>query len=229
MEQEYYNYKRQLLNRLIIGPGVVCGLDVELTRDNKSVIVLPGFAIDRCGREIIVTRPTDPIKLPNHPPHSSDEGYENSKRARAYEHHEYCDEGYAHVMLCYHECESDPVRAVAGDCETVAYCVPGAVREQYEVSVQEGDAPIRKGNFPDVIDGRRISYAAIADFVTRSCRPRPEDCCLPLANIRLRHGHGGWEPEVDIAVRPIVYTNRLLYELIKSLVKKEETEYSEAD
>lgn len=225
MEQDYFNSKRSLANRLITGPGVVCGLDVELTSDNKGVIVLPGVAIDRCGREIIVTHPSKPVELPPLPPHESEsEDYKPRYGGRS-EHHHYCEEEYAHVLLCYHECESDPVRAVAGDCETVAFCEPGCIREQYEVEVREGLAPERKSNFPDVIDGRRISYAAIAEYVTRGCRALPDDCCIPLANIRLRDTDNGWEPEVDIAIRPIVYNNRLLFDLIQSLVKDEDTEY----
>src|SRR5215813_11048453 len=69
MEQEYFNSKRALLNRFVIGPGVVCGLDVELTSDEKSVVVSPGFAIDRCGREILVTKPSEPVELPPPPEH----------------------------------------------------------------------------------------------------------------------------------------------------------------
>lgn len=229
MEQEYFNSKRALINRLVIGPGVVCGLDVELSEDHKSVIVLPGVAIDRCGHEIVVTRPSKPVELPPMPAHSSDTEdspqYQGKHEQRKYEHHEYCEEDYAHVVLCYHECESDPVRAVAGDCESVAHCVPGSVREQYEVTVREGVTAERKSNFPDVIEGRRISYAAIVDYVTRGCRALPDDCCVPLADIRLKHTDNGWEPEVDIAIRPIVYNNRLLFDLIQSLVNKEEAEY----
>lgn len=230
MEQDYFNSKRALINRLVIGPGVVCGLDVELSEDYKSVIVLPGVAIDRCGREIVVTKPSQPVELPPLPPHpSDDQEYKPQNEAkyqhRKYEQHEYCDEEYAHVLLCYHECESDPVRAVAGDCETVAVCVSGSVREQYEVTVREGCAAERKSNFPDVIEGRRISYAAIVDYVTRGCRALPDDCCIPLADIRLKYADKGWEPEVDITIRPIVYNNRLLFDLIQSLVSKEEAEY----
>ncbi|HMG36498.1 MAG TPA: hypothetical protein VKM94_21355 [Blastocatellia bacterium] len=225
MEQEYFNSKRALLNRLVTGPGVVCGLDVELSSDNNSVIVLPGVAIDRCGREIIVTRPSQPVELPPQPPHPSQGADYQPRYQGKYEHPEYYEEDYAHVVLCYHECESDPVRAVAGDCESVAFCVAGSVREQYEVIVRDGFAPERKTNFPDVIDGRRISYAAIVDYVTRGCRALPDDCCVPLANIRLRYADKGWEPEVDITVRPIVYNNRLLFDLIQSLVNREESEY----
>jgi hypothetical protein len=223
MEQEYFNSKRALLNRLVIGPGVVCGLDVELTDDKKSVVVLPGVAIDRCGREIIVSHRSRPVELPPRPSHPSEsKDYQPKYQGK---HQDYCEQDYAHVVLCYHECESDPVRAVAGDCESVAFCVAGSIREQYEVTVREGFAPERKSNFPDVIEGRRISYAAIVDYVTRGCRALPDDCCVPLANIRLKHSDYGWDPEVDIAIRPIVYNNRLLFDLIQSLVSKEETEY----
>ena len=64
MEQTYFNSKRWLLNRHVTGPGVVCGLDVELTPDRKCIVVLPGVAIDYCGREIIVTEPSRSVMLP---------------------------------------------------------------------------------------------------------------------------------------------------------------------
>lgn len=226
MEQEYFNSKRAMVNRLVIGPGVVCGLDVQLTDDNKGVIVLPGVAIDRCGREIVVTKSTDPIDLPPLPPFSSPDQNDDQKRYQPkHDHHGYCEDEYAHVLVCYRECDSDPVRAVAGDCESVAICTPGAVREKYEVMIKDGYAPERKSNFPDVIEGRRISYAAIADYVTRGCRALPDDCCVPLANIRLRYSDNEWVPEPDISIRPIVYNNRLLFDLIRSLVESEAAEY----
>ena len=222
LEQEYFNSKRWLLNRLVTGPGVVCGLDVQLTDDNKGVVVYPGLAIDRCGREVIVPQPSPPVWLPPMPDYAG--GSEEQSRPK-YERHDYCEDEYAHVLLCYHECKSDPVPAMAGDCETAAFCVPDSIREKYKVEVREGNAPDRKSMFPDVIEGRRINYAAIAEYVTRGCRALPEDCCIPLANIRLRDTDKGWEPEIDITVRPIVYTNRLLYDLIRSLVHEDLKEY----
>ena len=39
-EQTYFNNKRWLLNRLIHGWGVVCGLDVELKADDKSKVIV---------------------------------------------------------------------------------------------------------------------------------------------------------------------------------------------
>ena len=229
MEQEYFNSKRWLLNRLVTGPGVVCGLDVVLTDDQQGVIVMPGVAIDRCGREIIVSHPSRPVPLPPLPPYKPEAAKEErGKRYKQEEPAHYCEIPYAHVVLCYHECESDPAPAMAGDCESVPLCSPGAIREQYEIEIREGYAPERKSAFPDVIEGKRLSHHAIIDYVTRPCRPLPDDCCLPLANIELKDGGGRWEPEVNIYVRPIVYSNRLLFDLIQSLVRTD-SDYEEGE
>jgi hypothetical protein len=227
LEQQYVNSKRWLLNRLVTGPGVVCGLDVELTDDNQSVVVMPGVAIDRCGREIVVPKPAMPVRLPPMPDYEPETSKEyrpmhQKKHEPAY----YCEIPYAHVVLCYHECLSDPGPAMAGDCETVAICANGSVREQYMVEVRRGFAPERRSAFPDVIEGKRISYNAIIDYVTRPCRGLPEDCCVPLANIELRDTGKEWDPEINIYIRPIVYNNRLLYDLLQSLVR---TDYDEGE
>jgi hypothetical protein len=182
------------------------------------------MAIDYCGREIVVPQTSQPVPLPSPPPYpSATIKQESQYRHAGKERHHYCEEEYAHVVLCYRECESDPVPAMVSDCE-VALCAAGSIREQYEVQVRPGYVLERKSPFPDVIEGRRISYDAIVDYVTRPCRALPKDCCIPLANIRLRDSDTGWEPEVDIYVRPIVYTNRLLYNLILSLVREGESE-----
>src|SRR5512136_2899485 len=54
MEQDYVNRKRWLLNRLGLGAGVLCGLEVTASADGKQLRISPGVAIDALGREIIV-------------------------------------------------------------------------------------------------------------------------------------------------------------------------------
>jgi hypothetical protein len=54
-EQRYFNEKRWLINRMVIGWGIVCGLDVCL--ENGDLVVRPGLALDCCGREILVCTP----------------------------------------------------------------------------------------------------------------------------------------------------------------------------
>jgi hypothetical protein len=233
MEQQYFNDKRWLLNRLVIGPGVVCGLRVVLTDDLGSVIVKPGLAIDRCGREIVVGDSSRSVRLPPRDEYSADarvmgpqtplqgkQSLEQRERRRHY----YCNIPYAHVVLCYHECDSDPAPAMAGGCNEEAMCSPGSIREQYRVRVRRGFA-MRPKPFPeDIVEDGEIVYDRLVDYVSSSCRGISDDCCLPLANIELRENDDGWRPEVDNSVRPIVYTNRLLFQLIDSLARGDEDE-----
>ena len=56
-EQQYLSEKRRLHNRLLVGFGVVTGLEVSIDRKAKSETVIkvtPGLAIDCLGREIII-------------------------------------------------------------------------------------------------------------------------------------------------------------------------------
>lgn len=233
MEQEYFNAKRRLLNRLVTGPGVVCGLRVELTGDLKSVTVRPGFAIDRCGREIVVPDRSRPVVLPPLPPYGanqSEAGYQGREQTKQRNGHEYrryhhCRDPYAHVVLCYHECESDPVPAMTGDCDSVMRCASGSIREQYRVEVRPGFAPHRQRVFPpNIVENGQIDYDNLVDHVMSDCRWLPEECCLPLANVELRDLNNAWRPVIDNGIRPIVYTNRLLFHLIESLGLGDERE-----
>jgi hypothetical protein len=52
MEQDYGRVKQSLINRLTLGKGVLCGLKVSI--DEGGLSVDPGVAIDGLGREIVV-------------------------------------------------------------------------------------------------------------------------------------------------------------------------------
>ncbi|MBE9521888.1 MAG: hypothetical protein IME95_01720, partial [Proteobacteria bacterium] len=55
VEQIYHNEKRKLLNRMLHGWGVVCGLEVKPTEPtSQCVIVEHGLALDCHGNEILV-------------------------------------------------------------------------------------------------------------------------------------------------------------------------------
>ena len=58
-EQNYFNEKRWLINRMVNGTGIVRGLDVspptEVAENTYEVCITPGMAIDKCGREIIMS------------------------------------------------------------------------------------------------------------------------------------------------------------------------------
>jgi hypothetical protein len=125
LEQRYFLEQRRRLNRLTVGFGVVCGLDVSLGSDGTSVLVAPGFAIDGLGREIVVTETiciADPSQLTDDCGRPAGTATETS------------------VTLClsYRECETEPTPVLVSDCDVREQCAAGAVRERYALLVHDG-------------------------------------------------------------------------------------------
>lgn len=97
-EQNYFNTKIRLLNRLLFGSGVVAGLNV-IKADERSVAIDGGVALDGAGREIIVPEPMI-VRI------SELDGYEafareNSDRVRAY------------LCIEYDEKRTQPIHSIA--------------------------------------------------------------------------------------------------------------------
>jgi hypothetical protein len=240
-EQLYFRNKLALINRLIHGFGVICGLDVVLSDDRGSVVVTPGVALDKAGRFIIVSKPSRSGKLPNPPvpeeedspeqegdyAHDDDDREQHEHGKREHDKHEHgrhrhdCDDDhYVHVALCYHECEGDPEPVRVCDCEIVDPCAPSTIRERYCIELRPGKAREIEGesSLKDVFCGRRIDYRALACRITEGCPRLPHDPCIALANIRVPDDGCGYDPDdIDIGIRPIVYTNDLLFKLIIGL------------
>ena len=212
-EQNYFNEKRWLLNRLVMGYGVVCGLGVEVGQDGASVVVLPGVAIDRWGREVVVPSASPPVALPVLPP-----GTPQNE----------CDETNCfHLVLCYRECQSDPVPALGGDCDRDVLCSPGSIRERYELSFQPGRVPDVSVDctVADLVAGSRINYPALAEYVSAPCPSCPDDSCIALANVRVPPAGTKLDAEqINIASRPLVYTADLLHDLLICLTGKASTQ-----
>lgn len=239
LEQNYFNAKRWMLNRLVSGYGVICGLNVQLGSDNQSVIVTPGIAIDRCGHEIIVCQNSEPQPLPpppqtptNPPPQSqgtpgAGSQVESAPGTGPWPNRPTGQQGwdcgkFVHVSLCYHECQSDPVPAMGGDCDVQFVCAPGAIRERYRIAIDDGRvSPARTtSRITDIIVNGTVNYVALANYVTsQNCQNPCPDCCIPLANVRIPDPGQSYDPNksIDISVRPICYTNDLLYEMILAL------------
>src|SRR6266508_4160617 len=128
------------------------------------------------------------------------------------------------VVLCYQECESEPVAVLAGDCSTGTPCTPGAIREQYRVTFEPGCAdPIDVScRFPDVISGGEIEYGALARWVTRDCPDPPGNPCIPLANLRLDCRDDGCDiDDIDIEIRPVVFGNAILFDILSRIVEEQ--------
>ena len=232
LETDYLNAKRYLLNRLVSGFGVVCGLDVLCEPDERHIVVTPGVAIDKWGREIIVPERTPPIPIPEYLLGQRGGRQGDSRPQKGYprgDEREDDDEGVFRVMLCYHECESDPTPVLGGDCGTVEECAAGSIRERYRITFKEGPAkPVRLHcRIPDLFRGDKLDYEALAKHVSEGCPEPPADPCIPLAN--LRPGGDGCDPErIDITVRPIVYSNDLLLEIILSMLEEGREDYQHA-
>jgi hypothetical protein len=226
-EQHYFNYKRWMLNRVVTGWGVVCGMGVQIVPGTRTAWVQPGEAIDKCGREILICEPylvtlPDPdaaAATGSTPPAGTAAAVPNGGTDSGY----CCDDNYVHLSVCYHECPSDPVPAMGGDCDTSGLCSPGSIRETYRIEIDDGKlAPApTTSRIQDVISGGQINYGALAIYVTNSCTKPPGDCCIPLANIRIPEPGGKYEQaNIDITIRPIVYSNDLLYELLLAFMNQ---------
>jgi hypothetical protein len=234
LEADYLNGKRWLLNRLVSGYGVVCGLDVQLTDGGKAIVVTPGLAIDKWGREIVVPEQSSPLPIPaevvgleaargRQRRERRQEAHYQQEEGPKQKDHEDEDERFVHLVLCYHECESDPAPVLAGECGSEEACAPGSVKERYCLDIRPGEAPpiaIWDCRIPDVIQRGELDYETLVRWVTQDCAEMPDDPCIPLANLRVApddepHCHPGG---VDIVIRPICYTNDLLFYLLMSLI-----------
>lgn len=63
-EQEYHVARRRLHNRVLHTPGIAQGLEVEYEQGASEVTIRPGTAVDREGREIVLTK-DQPWQLPD--------------------------------------------------------------------------------------------------------------------------------------------------------------------
>lgn len=113
LEQQYVNDKRWLINNLLFGSGTVCGLNVSSTGTN--VFVESGFAIDRCGREIILP---DDVSLTLA---DKDKPLPGNKKA---------------IYISYKECPKERVRAqTASTCDEV--CANNRIEESYDIEIRD--------------------------------------------------------------------------------------------
>jgi hypothetical protein len=149
-----------------------------------------------------------------------------SSRRRDYGHDRHDDDGCVTVTLCYHECESEPVAVLAGDCATTAPCAPGAIREQYRIGFEPGCAdPVEVScRFPDILRQGELDYGALARWVTRECPDPPRNPCIPLANVRLNcEGDDCDIDDIDIEIRPVVFGNAILFDMLTRIVEEEQS------
>jgi hypothetical protein len=123
-EQCYGMSQRWLINRLTIGTGVLCGLEVSLTADGKRLRVAPGVAVDPWGREIIVGRVVE------FDPFAAGGGCGCGDTAPITEAKDYS------VCLTYRECTTnDQAVLYADDCPDQPECQPDTTVETFGLAL----------------------------------------------------------------------------------------------
>lgn len=217
LETGYSIGQRRLINRLVLGFGVVCGLGVEVNDAGDRVRVAAGVAVDRWGRETVVPHRTKWIAIPDDLLAAA---LDNAGECR--------DDACVQVVICYHECLDDPAVVLAGDCGTIDPCAPSTIHERYRIELRDECAPKREPrcHISNPIGGGRLDYAQLARWVTyeRRCDHLPADASIPLANIGIVETDDTrrCDPNgVDISVRPILPSNVLLLELLLALLGRE--------
>jgi hypothetical protein len=207
MEQSYFNNKRWLLNRLLFGSGVVCGLGLSEPDGDGMVWLQPGVAIDGCGREIVVPEavPLDPSRL------TDDQGNETGETA---------GEGQVEICLLYAEELVDPVPVLVPDCETPGDCAHSTIREGYRVVVRP-IAPEEEEEGEDATDQGAIPWtdnaelqALLCERISEACPQADAGACLPLARVDLPDG-----PVNSCPDRPLVLGLQHLYQMVLGLAQ----------
>lgn len=212
MEQEYMLNMQRMINKTVLGVGVVCGLNVKKAACKNAVYVTPGIAIDHCGRLIVVPQESTPIDLPKALTNSVDSSTEETSRK----------DFFVHLKLRYCEYESDPTPIFINDCANWGDCEAGAIVEQHDFFFVSGKDEGFKDYLDDecdnIVSGNEINHRRLAEWITDDdCLDR-SDCSITLAEMcleaqedRIREG------SIDITVRPLVYTNKRIFGLLNAM------------
>ncbi len=225
LETAYGTDMRRLINRHVIGQGVICGLDVTPGACDYSIVIGAGLAIDGMGREIVVPAPSQSIVVPRAviervcpPPDNEDKDESGEKKRSRYRQSDDdrdCEPGWITVSLCYHECELGGSVSTGGTCGVTVNTGAGLIRESYRLEFTDGRPESDDRLCSGLIGNRGTLYREeLARIVTRGCCEADCDPCIPLAAIRIDCDADACQFDadaIDIAVRPVVITNPLIY------------------
>ncbi len=221
-EQCYFNQKRWLINRMVGGWGVVCGLDVkrkpvdpnDLSKGycNDKVVVTPGLAIDCCGREILVCEEQTVALIPE-----ECECYKEKKKPEQQE------QGEKELVICleFYECKTEPINLPPIACDQKEKGEFNRIRDSFKIRVvpaSEVDTDDPCKHLCPFEDKSKAVHEYLCEELKEGCCECPERPCLLLAEVTVTPSEDPHNPptiEIDeCSRRRIVYTNPLLYDLI---------------
>lgn len=208
-EQQYFNRKRWLVNRSILGWGIVCGLDV-CVEQNGCLAINPGLALDCCGHEILVC---------NRPMLAA------SKIAEALGVGPNDATDWIPWGLCleYRECRSGPVKVPQTCGEQGGHGEYNHIRDDYRLSIRPWKDVCPSDHSDECCAyatlGLETSIHKAVEARARTC-PQCKDCdCVLIANGMVTQQAG---QAAQIALDPdhwkyrrVVYTNDTLARLFR--------------
>jgi len=211
-EQCYFNEKRWLINRMVHGWGVVCGLDVMLKEGKTDeVIVTPGLAIDCCGREILVCEEQKVQLIPVESECHKEKGAK--------------EEGVKNLVICleYYECKTEPINLPPIACDQKEKCEFNRIRDSFKkIRVKnKSDVDIEDpyGKYCPLLENKPGTlHDYLCEKLKQGCPECPERPCLVLAEIAIIPSSDSSSPptiEIDqCSKRKLVCGDPVLYDLI---------------
>lgn len=207
-EQDYHVGRLNILNRLVVGKGIIRGLNVTNVRDADDGLVIevdPGVALDGDGRLIVVDNAAT----------------ESLSDATGEE---------IHVFLGHEEASKDKVPVPGSDRGYEEDCTYNRIVETFEITYRE-DLPDRYGEgsedeSPDLADpdaddeSNGIELARSYHRSRLETRGPAQDSDIFLGSFK--RTSDGWEEMDGVAQRPYVYTNDMLYDVLVDHVTNRE-------
>lgn len=211
-EQCYFNGKRWLINRMILGWGVVCGLDV-VSKDNDptKVIVKPGLAIDCCGRELLVCEDQVVDLVPQESECDKPKVQTEQKEQK--------------LLICleFYDCKTEPVHTPPVACDQKEKGEFNRIRDSFVIRVKRPDEvciPPTCLEYCPLSDDKLSSiHDYLCGVLKEGCPECPEKSCLILAEITITPAEDPSQtPSIAIdpcSKRRLVLGNAMLYDLIR--------------
>lgn len=214
-EQKYFVNKQRLMNRLVHGTGIICGLNVlrkgpsAMDLQENQIRVTEGVALDYCGREIIVPNSVD-IDL-------SEFLKSEDKTTTLY------------IWIKYDFCGEEKVpRALESNDlqEDYAY---SKIRETYKFGVGKKPPKTSENSSARRTNGKDfVEHSEKIEFSITECPELSEDEVLVLAKITIRRKDGTFfVSQVDNLARNeegahghSVCSNAHLFDMITRLRKR---------